>query len=165
MPKKEKIPLLFIGLMVVIFPLARFSGMVYQAYRGGGVIQGNCVAYNTINGQVYAPPFNMKCLNFGDWLLLATALLSPICGGIFYFTAKTKNPLKLFRSGFTDKKTDAIKFFPPMDFFPPKKDDKVKLSDLKLFSFCFDASRDIIRDEDDLKAMAAETVIYFLATI
>ena len=160
MPNKEKIPLIFIGLMVVVFPLARFSGMIYQGYRGGGVIQGNCVAYDTLTGQIYATPYNLKCLNFGDWLLLITAALSPICGAIFYVTAKTKNPLKLFRSGFIDTKVDSNTFYPLIKFFAPKEDDKIKLSDLKLFSFCFDASRDIIRNEDDLNAMAAEKVIF-----
>ena len=151
MPKKEKIPLLFIGLMVVIFPLARFSGMVFQAYRGGGVIQGNCVAYDTLSGQVYATPYNLKCLNFGDWLLLITAVLSPICGGIFYFLAKTKNPFELFRDGFADAKKE----------FEKKNEILTEAKKLKLFSFFFDFTLDVIRSEEELEKLKQENVQNF----
>jgi len=151
MQKKEKIPLLFIGLMVVIFPLARFSGMVFQAYRGGGVIQGNCVAYDTLSGQVYATPYNLKCLNFGDWLLLITAALSPICGCIFYFLAKTKNPFELFRDGFADAKK--------------KNENLTEAKKLKLFSFFFDFTLDVIRSEEELEKLKQENVQNFFKKV
>ena len=94
--KYEKWGLLFSGVLVIVFPIMRTIGLIHQVLRGGALIKGPCVTYNTITARIEASPFNTKCLNAVDYILLITAILSPLCAAAYYWKARITTPVARF---------------------------------------------------------------------
>ena len=101
--------LLLSGGLVIVFPIMRTIGLIHQVHRGGALIKGPCVTYNTITARIEASPFNTKCLNAVDYILLFTAILSPLCAVAYYLKARVKDPVSRFVNDYKDAKTELEK--------------------------------------------------------
>lgn len=100
--KTEKLLLYGCGLVVIVFPMARLGGVLHQTHRGEGYIKGPCVQYHFETQRLMASPFNLKCLNYADWLLLISSGLGPIGAIVYIFYTKqvetVEKTIKRFKS-------------------------------------------------------------------
>lgn len=68
--------LIWNGLLAVSYQCARLAGVTHQMNRGGSLIKGACVEYDYETNQLIANPFNIRCLNPNDYLILITSALT-----------------------------------------------------------------------------------------
>ena len=146
---REKILLIICAVMVIIFPFVRFSLVIYQGYRGEGIINGKCVSYNILTGKLSARPFNEGCFNTGDYMLLIFCGLSPVCGLIYYLYARVQNPAD-----------ELGKAWQKMNNSTDEYKNKSQAITLKQFQYKYELTKEIIREENQLKLMLEKDLIH-----
>ena len=146
--------------------------VIYQGYRGAGIINGKCVAYNIVTGKLKATPLNIGCLNISDYFLLSFCVLSPVCGLIYYFYAKIDNPAEELGEAWermnkrdnesknlTRQKNNVI-----LNFAVIFRKNIFEAQKLKEFGYKFELTKEIIRDEKQLKLMLDKDLFYEVKT-
>ena len=146
---RDRILLIICAVFVIVFPFIRLLLVIYQGNRGNSIVHGKCLSYNIMSGKLNATPFKYGCMNTGDLLLMIFCILSPLCGFVYYQFAKIDNPAEELGREWQKMKKGEGQF-----------ENISEAKTLKRFGYSFELTKEIIRNEDQLRLMLDKDFVH-----